>query len=82
MKIPGSAHGVEIGLGGGGQFLQQDDGLKGKKHHNSLIVIHILLALVCDVLLWSSLSHWYPGSGVVLDCIDLYLIFALFLTLC
>ena len=23
-----------------------------------------LLALVCDV----SLSHWYPGSGVVLDC--------------
>ena len=27
-----------------------------------------LLALVCDVSL--SLSHWYPGSGVVLDCID------------
>ena len=26
-----------------------------------------LLALVCDVL---SLSLWYPGSGVVLDCID------------
>ena len=25
-----------------------------------------LLALVCGVLL----SHWYPGSGVVLDCID------------
>ena len=25
-----------------------------------------LLALVCGV----SLSHWYPGSGVVLDCID------------
>ena len=21
---------------------------------------------ICDV----SLSHWYPGSGVVLDCID------------
>ena len=27
-----------------------------------------LLALVCAVSL--SLSHWYPGSGVVLDCID------------
>ena len=26
------------------------------------------LALVCGVSL--SLSHWYPGSGVVLDCID------------
>ena len=26
-----------------------------------------LLALVCVSL---SLSHWYPGSGVVLDCID------------
>ena len=29
-----------------------------------------LLALVCGVLLNLSLSHWYPGSGVVLDCID------------
>ena len=28
-----------------------------------------LLALVCDDFLLS-LSHWYPGSGVVLDCID------------
>ena len=27
-----------------------------------------LLAFLCGVLL--SLSHWYPGSGVVLDCID------------
>ena len=27
-----------------------------------------LLALVCGVNL--SLSHWFPGSGVVLDCID------------
>ena len=26
-----------------------------------------------------SLSHWYPGSGVVLDCID-FLIFATLLT--
>ena len=26
-----------------------------------------------------SLSHWYPGSGVVLDCID-SMIFALLLT--
>ena len=30
-----------------------------------------LLALVCDYLTVSlSLSHWYPGSGVVLNCID------------
>ena len=29
-----------------------------------------LLALVCAVKLSLSLSHWYPGSGVVLDCID------------
>ena len=30
-----------------------------------------LLALVCGCLTVSlSLSHWYPGSGVVLDCID------------
>ena len=30
-----------------------------------------LLVLVCGVVLLSlSLSHWYPGSGVVLDCID------------
>ena len=27
-------------------------------------------AHVCGVLLSLSLSHWYPGSGVVLDCID------------
>ena len=29
-----------------------------------------LLALVCGVLTELSLSNWYPGSGVVLDCID------------
>ena len=30
-----------------------------------------LLALVCGCLTVSlSLSHWYPGTGVVLDCID------------
>ena len=23
-----------------------------------------------------SLSHWYPGSGVVLDCIDPYLLWS------
>ena len=23
-----------------------------------------------DLLALLSLSHWYPGSGVVLDCID------------
>ena len=28
-----------------------------------------LLALVCGFVSLS-LSHWYPGSGVVLDCID------------
>ena len=31
-----------------------------------------LLALVCGVYIVTvslSLSHWYPGSGVVLDCI-------------
>ena len=29
-----------------------------------------LLALVCGATVSLSLSHWYPGSGVVLDCID------------
>ena len=32
-----------------------------------------LLALVCGVYCLTvslSLSNWYPGSGVVLDCID------------
>ena len=29
-----------------------------------------LLALVCGVTVSLSLSHSYPGSGVVLDCID------------
>ena len=29
-----------------------------------------LLALVCVSAVSLSLSHWYPGSGVVLDCID------------
>ena len=30
-----------------------------------------LLALVCWCLTVSlSLSHWYPGSGVVFNCID------------
>ena len=29
-----------------------------------------LLALVCGSTVSLSLSHWYPGSGVVLDCID------------
>ena len=28
-----------------------------------------LLALVCFIVLLS-LSHWYPGSGVVHDCIN------------
>ena len=27
-------------------------------------------ALDCGVCCEFSLSHWYPGSGVVLDCID------------
>ena len=38
-----------------------------------------ILALVC-LTVSLSLSHWYPGSGVVLDCIDI-LIFAPLLTL-
>ena len=29
-----------------------------------------LLALVCGVYCELSLSNWYLGSGVVLDCID------------
>ena len=30
-----------------------------------------LFALVCDGLILNLLlSHWYPGSGVVLDCIN------------
>ena len=33
-----------------------------------------LLALVCGVccefVTFPLVSHWYPGSGVVLDCID------------
>ena len=29
-----------------------------------------LLALVCGVYVSLSLSHWYAGSYVVLDCID------------
>ena len=29
-----------------------------------------LLALVCDLTVSLSLSQWYPGSGVVLDCIN------------
>ena len=29
-----------------------------------------LLALVWCLTVSLSLSHWYPGSGVVLDCID------------
>ena len=29
-----------------------------------------LLALVCGVYCELSLSHLYPGSGVVYDCID------------
>ena len=29
-----------------------------------------LLTLFCGVYCEFSLSHWYPGSDVVLDCID------------
>ena len=29
-----------------------------------------LLALVCGVCCEFVIFHWYPGSGVVLDCID------------
>ena len=29
-----------------------------------------LFALVCGVYCEFVTSHWYPGSGVVLDCID------------
>ena len=29
-----------------------------------------LLALVCSLTVSLSLSNWYPGSGVVLHCID------------
>ena len=31
-----------------------------------------LLALVCGLSVSLSLYHWYPGSGVVLDCIDFW----------
>ena len=41
---------------------------------NSLLGNHMksadLLALVCGVFCEFVTSHWYPGSGVVLDCID------------
>ena len=30
------------------------------------MVMHLMFCQDKDV----SLSHWYPGSGVVLDCID------------
>ena len=40
-----------------------------------------LLSLVCDVkFCFCHFSMWYPGSGVILDCID-SLIFAAFLTM-
>ena len=29
-----------------------------------------LLALVCGVYCGFVAFHWYPGSGVVLDCVD------------
>ena len=29
-----------------------------------------LFCLVFAMSLCASVSHWYPGSGVVLDCID------------
>ena len=47
--------------------------------------VHICLLMLCDrlfgkgwplgsrlgcIIVKLSLSHWYPGSGVVLDCID------------
>ena len=32
--------------------------------------VNILALLDCGVYVSLSLSHWYPGSGVVLDCID------------
>ena len=45
-----------------------------------LCFVHVCLYVLCGHLLsWLSfvvssvslsLSHWYPGSGVVLDCID------------
>ena len=43
--------------------------------HRSLVVTcwerADLLALVCDVKLrFCHFPMWYPGSGVVLDCID------------
>ena len=42
-----------------------------------------LLALVCDVLLcFCHFPMWYPGSGVVLDCIDSCSLSLFLLVLC
>ena len=37
-----------------------------------LRVLHILsnMDTMLLIMVSLSLSHWYPGSGVVLDCID------------
>ena len=44
---------------------------RSKCHSNHLVVFKEDFALVCDVLIVTlSFSHWYPGSGVVLDFID------------
>ena len=61
------------------------------------VFVHVCLCVLCGHLrgggwplgsrLWSlivslSLSHWYPGSGVVLDCIDSWSLHPYLLLLC
>ena len=35
-----------------------------------LFCLVFAMSLCASVYVSLSLSHWYPGSGVVLDCID------------
>ena len=41
-----------------------------QQHFRFMLVVRALCVIM--ILHWMSLSlsHWYPGSGVVLDCID------------
>ena len=36
----------------------------------SVLCLLCLCACLFICALWLSLSHWYPGSGVIFDCID------------
>ena len=65
MCLVGQIISIQKMLCGSGLRLNDEPGIKLSSVGHCLVLVFGVVSTVSV-----SLSHWYPGSGVVLDCID------------